>query len=73
MLITLTRSGGQMQRIDPRQIETVDCGPDTRLHLISGEPIVVRESAEEVATAIAETRRRRWLGLPIDKGRTGLT
>jgi len=72
-MITLTRFGGQVQRVDPRQIETMDCEPDTRLHLLTGEPIPVRESAEEVAAAVVEARRRRWLGLPIDKGRTGLT
>lgn len=70
--ISVTRLSGQLTRVNSRQIETMEAEPDTRLHLLTGEPVVVRETAEEVVNAIATSRRRRVYGLPIDKGRTGL-
>ena len=72
-MITLTRLGGLTVRVDTRQIETVESEHETRLHLLTGLPLVVREDAEAVVDAVAESRRRRVYGLPTNKGRTGLS
>ena len=72
-LITLSHRGGQQLRVETRQIESIEADPDVRVLLVTGQTAVVREPVDAVIDAIVEARRRRFLGLPINKGRTGLS
>ncbi len=56
-MIQLTKLNNQPLAVNADLIKFVEQAPDTVLTLISGEKIVVRESAEEVIRRIVEFRR----------------
>jgi flagellar protein FlbD len=62
-MIRLTRLNNQTLTVNSDLIKFVEQSPDTLITLITGEKIVVRESAEEVLTRIIEFRRSILQGL----------
>lgn len=63
-MIQLTRLNNQPLVVNSDLIKFVERAPDTVLTLISGEKLVVRETAEEVLGKIVEFRRNILAGLP---------
>lgn len=59
MFITLTRFRGQPMSLDTRTIETIEIGSETRIHLTSGQDLIVQEPAAEVLRRIVEEARFR--------------
>jgi flagellar protein FlbD len=57
-MIKITRLGGTEYYINPHQIESMECKPDTTLLMLSGKAVVVREKPDEVIGRIVEYRRR---------------
>ncbi|MFY9947845.1 MAG: flagellar FlbD family protein [Candidatus Sulfotelmatobacter sp.] len=62
-MIRLTRLNNQALTVNSDLIKFVEQSPDTLITLVSGEKIVVRESAEEVLARIVEFRRAVLRGL----------
>jgi flagellar protein FlbD len=56
-MIQVTKLNNQQFSVNSDLIKFIEQAPDTVLTLISGEKIVVRESAEEVIRRIVEFRR----------------
>ena len=56
-LIQLTRLNNQHLTVNSDLIKFVEQAPDTVITLVSGEKIVVRESAEEVLKRVIQFRR----------------
>ncbi|MDA8408925.1 MAG: flagellar FlbD family protein [Treponema sp.] len=56
-MIELTQLSGKIFWINPHQIETAESTPDTTLHMISGNRIVVREDIATLRAKIVEYRR----------------
>lgn len=56
-MIELTQLSGKTFWINPHQIETVDCNPDTTLHMLSGNRIVVREDIGTFLSRVVAYRR----------------
>lgn len=63
-MIQLTKLNNQPLAVNADLIKFVEQAPDTVLTLISGEKVVVRESAEEVIRRIIEFRRVVLEGIP---------
>ncbi len=57
-MIWLTRLNNRPLVVNSELIKFIENAPDTVITLITGEKIVVRESAEEVMTRIIDYRRR---------------
>jgi uncharacterized protein YlzI (FlbEa/FlbD family) len=51
-MIKLTRFDGEEIHVAPSQIETAQATPHTRLTLVSGRQIHVRDTIDEVAAAM---------------------
>jgi len=64
-MIRLTRLNNQALAVNSDLIKFVEQSPDTLITLVTGEKIVVRESAEEVLARVIEFRRSVLQGLPI--------
>jgi uncharacterized protein YlzI (FlbEa/FlbD family) len=62
-MIQLTRLNSKPLAVNSDLIKFVEQSPDTLVTLITGEKIVVRESAEEILTRIVEFRRAVLQGL----------
>jgi flagellar protein FlbD len=62
-MIRLTRLNNQPLMVNSDLIKFVEQSPDTLITLITGEKIVVRESAEEVLARLIEFRRAVLQGL----------
>lgn len=63
-MIRLTRLNNQPLAVNSDLIKFIEQSPDTLITLITGEKIVVRESAQEVLVRIVEFRRSVLQGLP---------
>lgn len=63
-MIRLTRLNNQPLMINSDLIKSVESAPDTVLTLVTGEKIVVLESADDVLERIIEFRRKILAGLP---------
>ena len=61
-MIRLTRLNNRPLVVNSELIKFIENAPDTVITLITGEKIVVLETAEEVMTRIVEYRR--WLRRP---------
>jgi flagellar protein FlbD len=60
-MIRLTRLNNRSLVVNSELIKFIENAPDTVITLITGEKIVVLETAEEIMTRIVEYRRRlRW-------------
>jgi flagellar protein FlbD len=57
-MIRLTRLNNRSLVVNSELIKFIENAPDTVITLVSGEKIVVLETAEEVMTRIVEYRRR---------------
>ncbi|GHV84073.1 flagellar protein FlbD [Spirochaetia bacterium] len=57
-MIKATRLDGVEYYINPHQIESIECKPDTTLSMLSGKFIIVREKPDEVINRIIEYRKR---------------
>ena len=57
-MIRLTRLNNRSLVVNPDLIKFIENAPDTVITLITGEKIVVLESAEEVMTRIVDYRRQ---------------
>ncbi len=55
-MITLTRLNGEEMIVNAQQIESMEAKPDTRVTLMNGKQLYVRESPEEVVQLV-----RAWL------------
>jgi len=64
-VIRLTRLNNQSLTVNSDLIKFVEQSPDTVITLVSGEKIVVRESAEEVLARLIEFRRTVLQGLSL--------
>ena len=64
-MIQLTRLNNQPLAVNSDLIKFVEQSPDTLITLVTGEKIVVRESAEEVVARLIEFRRLVLQGLPF--------
>jgi flagellar protein FlbD len=64
-MIRLTRLNNQPLAVNSDLIKFVEQSPDTLITLVTGEKIVVRESAEEVLARLIEFRRSVLQGLPF--------
>jgi uncharacterized protein YlzI (FlbEa/FlbD family) len=62
-MIRLTRLNNQALTVNSDLIKFVEQSPDTLITLVSGEKIVVRESAEEVLARLIAFRRSVLQGL----------
>jgi flagellar protein FlbD len=62
-VIRLTRLNNQSLTVNSDLIKFVEQSPDTLITLVTGEKIVVRESAEEVLARLIEFRRSVLQGL----------
>jgi flagellar protein FlbD len=62
-MIRLTRLNNQPLTVNSDLIKFVEQSPDTLITLVTGEKIVVRESAEEVLARVIEFRRLVLQGL----------
>jgi len=51
-MIQLTRLNGEAMQINAFQVESVEANPDTRVTLMNGRQIYVRESTDEVREAM---------------------
>jgi len=56
-MIELTHLGGKTFLVNPHQIESVESNPDTTLHMLSGNRIVVREDLATFRALIVAYRR----------------
>jgi len=56
-MIQLTQLSGKTFWVNPHQIETVESTPDTTLHMLSGNRIVVVEDVATLLTKIVGYRR----------------
>jgi flagellar protein FlbD len=50
-VITLTKLNGEVLHLNPFQVESVDANPDTRVTMMNGRQIYVRESCADVLAA----------------------
>ena len=57
-MIRLTRLNNRQLVVNSELIKFIENAPDTVITLVTGEKIVVLESAEEVMTRIVDYRRR---------------
>ena len=64
-MIQLTRLNNHPITVNSDLIKFVEQSPDTLLTLITGEKMVVRESAEEVLARVIEFRRAVLQGLSV--------
>jgi len=64
-MIRLTRLNNQPLTVNSDLIKFVEQSPDTLITLVTGEKIVVRESAEEVLARLIEFRRSVLQGLSL--------
>ena len=62
-MIQLTRLNNQPLMVNSDLIKCVEHAPDTVLTLITGEKIIVRETAEQVLERVVEFRRAILAGL----------
>jgi flagellar protein FlbD len=63
-MIRLTRLNNRPLVVNSDLIKFIENAPDTVITLVSGEKIVVLESADEVITRIVRFRRRLRMPLP---------
>jgi flagellar protein FlbD len=56
-LISLHKINGQEVVVNAELIETLEPGPETVVHLATGNRLLVRESAAEVSQKVVEYRR----------------
>lgn len=64
-MIQLTRLNNKPLAVNSDLIKFVEQAPDTLITLVSGEKIVVKESADEVLARIVEFRRAVLSGLTL--------
>jgi flagellar protein FlbD len=64
-VIRLTRLNNQVLVVNSDLVKYVESAPDTVLTLITGEKILVRETADQVVERIVEFRRRILEGFPV--------
>jgi flagellar protein FlbD len=64
-MIRLTRLNNQPLTVNSDLIKFVEQSPDTLITLVTGEKIVVQESAEEVLARLIEFRRLVLQGLSV--------
>jgi flagellar protein FlbD len=62
-LIRLTRINGQPITVNSDLIKFIDNNPDTLIALVSGDKILVLETAEEVVARVVEFKRAVITGL----------
>lgn len=56
-MIVLHKLGGQEVVVNAELIETLEPGPQTVVHLATGNTVLVREKADEVVAKVVEYRR----------------
>jgi flagellar protein FlbD len=66
-MIHLTRLNGQSLIVNADLIKFIENLPDTVLTLITGEKLVVKESADEILVRVAEFNRRSGRRIGIER------
>ncbi len=57
-MIQVRRLDGKEYYLNPHQIESIECHPDTTLIMLSGKRIIVLDKTEQIIDKIVEYRRR---------------
>lgn len=57
-MIELTKLNNKAIFVNPHLIETMDSGAETRIYLISGKVIIVKETQEQIISKIIDYRRK---------------
>ena len=57
-MVKLTRLDNRTVVVNPDHIRAVEAAPETTLHLLDGDRMLVRESIEELVTRVVAYRRR---------------
>ena len=57
-MIKVTRLNDSEYRINPHQIEIIECKPDVTISMLSGKHYIVKESVEDVLEKIVAYRKR---------------
>jgi flagellar protein FlbD len=65
-MIKLTKLNNQTLMLNSDLIKSVENAPDTVLTLLTGEKIIVRETADQVVERVIAFRRAVLSGLPAD-------
>ena len=56
-MITLHKLNGAEVVVNAELIETLDAGPETTVHLATGNKLMVREKADEIVAKVVEYRK----------------
>jgi flagellar protein FlbD len=56
-MIIVTQLNGIKYYVNPHQIESINCKPDTTLLMLSGKSIIVLEKPEEILQRIVDYRK----------------
>ncbi|GMO23338.1 MAG: flagellar FlbD family protein [Termitinemataceae bacterium] len=56
-MIRITRLDGLEYLINPHQIESIECKPDTTILMLSGKHVVAREKPQDILDRIIEYRK----------------
>lgn len=70
-MIAVTRLNGEQITLNAMQIETVEPGADTRVALVSGKQLYVRESCEEVGELVRAWYHAVFTGQPVEHSSMG--
>ncbi|MDR1378197.1 MAG: flagellar FlbD family protein [Synergistaceae bacterium] len=72
-MIKVHRLNGELFLLNSDMIETVEMTPDTVLRLVNGHRYIIKETLDDVKSAIVEFRRRAGyscvpFGIPLEAG-----
>ncbi|GMO38883.1 MAG: flagellar FlbD family protein [Termitinemataceae bacterium] len=56
-MIIVTQLNGSQYYVNPHQIESITCKPDTTLLMLSGKAIIVLEKPDEILQRIIDYRK----------------
>jgi len=65
-MVKLTKNNGEKIIVNSDEIEFIDYSYDTKIHLISGKVLIVKETPDEIRQKVIDYRRACYSNL-IDK------
>ncbi|MDR2601848.1 MAG: flagellar FlbD family protein [Spirochaetaceae bacterium] len=57
-MIKVTRLDGVEYWLNPHQMESIECKPDTTILMLSGKHVIVKEKADVILQRIIDYRKR---------------